>query len=379
MKIWVIGRGYPTNANRHWGSFELEQAKLLACSGHEVCYLALTLSFFSRKDPRGFRHFREDGVEIYADSRLYFPGKLGIRAGWYEDYYWASLMNHAREDYGLPDVIHVHYPSMISSIRVMEDYRMQGVRLFVTEHWSRVLINKLHRFERKRLEYYAKFANCFASVSEPLLDAVKTLVTVTVPTEVIPNIVSPIFFIQPEKQNAEEFVFITVGRLVPLKQFDQVVEQFRRVFAPEEPIRLKLIGPGSEHSRLECLASGDSRISFLGSISIERVAEEVAQANALVSFSEYETFGVPVAEAWACGKPTIVSDTSGIAAYMTDTLGETVAHNEPNQLGEAMRRMVLNRNAYQPKEISGAAAQHFSSETILNHLEAMYTRYGKGT
>ena len=30
MKIWIIGRDYPTVSNNGWGSFEFEQAKLLA-------------------------------------------------------------------------------------------------------------------------------------------------------------------------------------------------------------------------------------------------------------------------------------------------------------------------------------------------------------
>ena len=50
MKIWIIGRGYPTTENRNWGSFEFEQAKLLSENGYEVVYIALTLSFFDRKD-----------------------------------------------------------------------------------------------------------------------------------------------------------------------------------------------------------------------------------------------------------------------------------------------------------------------------------------
>lgn len=372
MKIWVIGRGYPTNANRHWGSFELEQAKLLAREGHEVCYLALTLSFFSRKDPRGFRHFAEDQVEIYTESRFHFPGKLGVHLERYEDRCWAGLLERAEKDFGLPDVIHVHYPSMISSIHVMEDYRSRGVRLFVTEHWSRVLINNLHSFELERLRYYASHASCFACVGGPLLDAVKSLVPVPVPTEVIPNIVSPLFFSRQETEPTEDFVFVTVGRLVPLKQFDKVIEQFCAVFATEERVRLKLIGPGSERSALEALAAPDSRISFLGSVSPERVAEEIRQADALVSFSKYETFGVPVAEAWACGKPAIVSDQTGVLSYCDESRSVVVPADDPEALGRAMRVMADHPEVYDRDRIADFAQAQFSSEQIYQKLLSMY-------
>ena len=68
MKIWVIGRGYPTPENKMWGSFELEQAKMLARNGHDVSFIALTLSFFSRKDHRGIRSFVEDFVNIHKNK-----------------------------------------------------------------------------------------------------------------------------------------------------------------------------------------------------------------------------------------------------------------------------------------------------------------------
>ena len=127
MKIWVIGRGYPTTSNKMWGSFEFEQAKLLARNGHDVSYISLTLSFFDRKDPRGYRNFIEDNVNVHAYSHFYFPGKFGIYWEKFEDKCWAKILGKAQEVSGLPDVIHVHYPSMISSIREIEKYRNKNV------------------------------------------------------------------------------------------------------------------------------------------------------------------------------------------------------------------------------------------------------------
>lgn len=78
MKIWIIGRGYPTTSSGMWGSFELEQARLLARKGYDVSYIALTLSFFDRKAPRGLRNFQNGGVKVYACSYFFCPGKAGM-------------------------------------------------------------------------------------------------------------------------------------------------------------------------------------------------------------------------------------------------------------------------------------------------------------
>lgn len=374
MKIWVIGRGYPTTSNGMWGSFELEQAKLLARNGYDVSYIALTLSFFDRKDPRGLRVFEDSGVKVYAYSHFYFPGKAGIYWESFEDNCWKALFDRAEKDSGAPDIIHVHYPSMISSINEIGKYRSRGVKLFVTEHWSRVLINTLKKHELARLQYYAKNANCFASVSEALENAVKKLVPVQAPMVVIPNIVSPLFFeacTQAQKSN-DSFTFVTVGRLVSLKQFDVVIKQFLNVFSSSERVKLKIVGSGSARKSLERLAEGSKQISFTGELSLADTAKEIANADALVSFSRYETFAAPVAEAWACGKPVIVSSGSGIAAFVRKENGIVVDSNAFEDLGRAMKGFTENYSAYDPESISSFAKEHFNDKAVMNKLNKMY-------
>lgn len=371
MKIWVIGRGYPTPANKMWGSFELEQAKLLARDGNDVSYLALTLSFFSRKDPRGMRTFIEDGVKVYADSRLYFPGKLGVYWETYEDSCWRRLFSQAEKE-GLPDLIHVHYPSMISSINEVERYRSKGVRIFATEHWSRVLINNLKKHELERLKYYAAHAECFASVGEPLQQSVQGLVDVTVPMTIIPNIVSPVFFQTNSLKKSNEFTFICVGRLAPVKRFDTVIRQFRNTFPNQMDMRLVIVGSGSEKADLIQKAEGDSRIRFTGEICANQLSELIAESNALVSFSRYETFAAPVAEAWASGKPAVVSDKSGIASYMNEDLGYVVPAYSEEFLGEAMMKIYQQYSRYDSEKIREFALENFSDAAILEKLRKMY-------
>lgn len=379
MNIWIIGRGYPTPSNKMWGSFELEQARLLARDGNQVSYIALTLSFFSRSDPRGTRAFEEDGVHIYAQSRLYFPGKAGIYLERFEDRCWRQLFLIAEKEHGRPDIIHIHYPSMISSINETERYRMQGVRIFVTEHWSRVLKNDLRSFEMHRLAYYASHAERFACVSSQLQEAVGKLTDVSVPTEIIPNIVSPVFFNEKRSDRTKSgFVFAAVGRLVPLKRFDVIISEFLKAFSPADNVRLTVIGSGPERKKLEKLIGNDPRIELKGHLSLQETANELSAADALVSFSEYETFAVPVAEAWACGKPVIVSDKTGIISYMSDERGFVVPADRQDMLGAAMRDIYSCYEMYDPGRIRAFCRENFDDKSILSRLYAMYAGKANG-
>lgn len=375
MKIWVVGRGYPTTANRQWGSFELEQAKLLARNGHEVSYIAMTLSFFNREDPRGFKRFSEENVNIYTYSHFYFPGKLGIYLQAFEDRCWDRLLAKIQHSCGLPDVIHIHYPSMISSIHVIEKYRNEGVKIFVTEHWSRVLVNDLRKHELVRLKYYASCANGFLCVGEQLQEAVRSLAEVSVPMDVVPNLISPLFKWKDCKAKKEPFTFILVGRLIAIKQFDIVIRQFINKFGGNSAVKLKIIGAGSERKHLEKMSVGCSQIEFTGSLKLEEVAQEVAAANVLISYSRYETFSVPVIEAWACGKPVIISDRVGAVSYMKEELGIVVPYDSPEKLGAAMVEMRTRYEEYNPKMISEYARSNFCDAAIYDKLSEIYRRY----
>ena len=377
MKIWIIGRGYPTTENRNWGSFEFEQAKLLSENGYEVVYIALTLSFFDRKDPRGYREFTDDKVSVFTYSHFYFPGKTGIYLETYEDKCWGDLFRRAETKSGVPNIIHVHYPTMLSSINQIEKYRKRGSRIFVTEHWSRVLIGNLRKHELKRLTYYAKNSSCFACVGSGLREAVINLVNDKPPLILIPNVVSPFFFQMRDnnKPNSDEFTFVAIGRLVGLKQFDCIIKQFNKVFNDNHKVRLKIIGTGNERKKLEKIAGNNNRIEFTGNLDLQGVAEELSLSDALVSFSKYETFCVPVTEAWALGKPVIVSDKSGVASYVNDDNGIVVRCDSEEDLGNALLNIIMNYGNYQKGNIISFAEDHFSGKAVVNLLDEMYKCY----
>ncbi len=111
------------------------------------------------------------------------------------------------------------------------------------------------------------------------------------------------------------FRFISVGRLVPYKGFDLVLE----AMAGSEALReteLVLIGEGPERGRLtELIATlelGD-RVQLLGWQSQSQINEEFAKANTFVFPSLREFGGGVVLEAMAAGLPSIIVNYGGPA------------------------------------------------------------------
>ena len=91
-----------------------------------------------------------------------------------------------------------------------------------------------------------------------------------------------------------------------------------------------------------------------------------------MSFSKYETFAAPVAEAWAGGKPVVVSDKSGIAAYVNDELGVVVPADSEEELGKAMVSLYTDREQYSKSKLKSFAENHSSDHAIIGMLEKMY-------
>ncbi|MDM8543407.1 glycosyltransferase family 4 protein [Desulfococcaceae bacterium HSG9] len=133
-------------------------------------------------------------------------------------------------------------------------------------------------------------------------------------------------FIQKPRQIAKESLdLLFVGRLVPYKGADMVIEALGRLpDAVLKHIRLTIVGDGSERNALErqTLKLGlNDHIRFTGWIEQKETADFYKNSD-LFCFPSVREFGGAVAlEAMACGLPCIVADHAGIGEYVTSETG----------------------------------------------------------
>lgn len=96
-----------------------------------------------------------------------------------------------------------------------------------------------------------------------------------------------------------------VARFEAYKRLDLAILACRRL-----RMRLRIAGSGVDEARLRTLAGDDPNIQFLGAISDETVAQELAGCRAFL-FPGEEDFGLTAVEAQACGKPVIAYGVGG--------------------------------------------------------------------
>ena len=100
----------------------------------------------------------------------------------------------------------------------------------------------------------------------------------------------------PGVNQAEDF-FLTVGRLVPYKSFDIIINAFNKLDLP-----LVVVGAGSEFKRLKSISKAN--IKFLGQLTEEKLVSYYQKCRAFVYAGE-EDFGIVAGEALVYGKPVI--------------------------------------------------------------------------
>lgn len=376
MKIWVIGRHYPAVNNRMRGSFEIEQAKMLARGGHDVTYIAVIFHPYKKIRNWGFSTWTEDGIKICGYSCPFFPEKMNVEMPRFRAAILKKALKRVEKETGLPEIIHVHYPTMITDPDVVLGYQEMGCAVVCTEHWTSVQAKTINNREKKRLTKYARGADGFICVGSPLKKSVVELTQTDKEISVIPNVVENLF--QPtEKRNQESFEFITAGRLVKVKQIDKVIEGFSKVLKENKKIKLTIIGEGEEKEKLESQVNTlgiQQNVVFTGTLPREEVAKRIASADCLICYSNLETFGVPIIEAWASGIPAISSDALGFAEYWQDGLGYIVDQNNTAELVDKMKTIIYELESYNSVKLHQFAIEHFSEKAVRAQIEDLYSK-----
>src|SRR5207253_301459 len=89
-----------------------------------------------------------------------------------------------------------------------------------------------------------------------------------------------------------------------------------------------------------------SKVQFLGRLFSDDLVREINTSDALIMFSNYETFCLVIIEAFACGKPVITSDAGAIKTYMKPELGIMVPKKNDDALAEAIVSFSQQKNKF---------------------------------
>ena len=162
-------------------------------------------------------------------------------------------------------------------------------------------------------------------------------------------------------------VLLMVGNLVALKGHELVL----RALCEFSGACLLIIGDGREKRNLTELASAlgiRDRVTFLGAMPQEQLAEYYGSADALVLASSREGWPNVLLEAMACGTPVVSTRVGGTPEIVAaPEAGVLVSERSAHGIVEALHRLFRN---YQDREMTRRYAERFGwDETTRGQLQ----------
>lgn len=174
-----------------------------------------------------------------------------------------------------------------------------------------------------------------------------------------------------------------LGRIVEEKGLEYLVEGFLRAAQPDDRLLVggdytKVAG-GSVIDAVRAKTGGDPRISFLGFIADDSVADFYASLDvfALPSVNSLEAFGIVQVEAMMSGVPVIASDLPGVRGPVRETgFGIVVPPRDP----EAIAAAIATLRTATPDRLEGArrARERYTAAVTVAEYEGLFRALGAG-
>jgi alpha-1,6-mannosyltransferase len=176
-------------------------------------------------------------------------------------------------------------------------------------------------------------------------------------------------------------ILVGLGRFAIEKRWDVVLDAFAKVRERERTRRrdlvLILFGDGPERSRMVARARGDAcDVVFPGfTKGREALARSLASADVLVHGCPFETFGLSIAEAMACGLPAVVPDQGGAAEMHDPASGELYPSLDADACAGAIERILGRIDASEASMRAAAAAKAAELPTVRQQFEKQIAIY----
>ena len=172
-----------------------------------------------------------------------------------------------------------------------------------------------------------------------------------------------------------EILLVFVGRIVPIKRLDLLLEALAEARKADPRLRLAIVGDGAERPQLERQAAelgigGDVR--FLG---YRRELRPVfAAADLAVLSSDNEGTPVSLIEAAAAGLPAVSTDVGGVREVVSEATGILTPQGDAPALARALVEM--SSDAPRRERYGEAARRHaihsYGAKRLLTDVDTLY-------
>ena len=256
------------------------------------------------------------------------------------------------------DPVSVGFPSALASLilrkplvlKVVGDYAWeQGVNRFGVKELLDEFLNKKYGFWVEFLRRIEKFvANRSRAIIVPSRYLKSVLEKWRVKPEKIKVIYNSVNLPKDSTRTVfgERTVLVSIGRLVPWKGFEMLIEIMPEILKKYPDAKLFIIGSGPESEALKLQATSyklQANVKLLGSLPHEQVLKYLQAADVFLLNTGYEGFSHQILEAMAVGAPVVSTPAGGNKEILKDRENSLVVeYNNKNQWLSAISELLDN-------------------------------------
>lgn len=276
-----------------------------------------------------------------------------------------------------PDLVHgnVLHNNMLFAVYLKKKYKIPFV---ITEHWS--VFQEVNHFKISEISKIiartiANNASYILPVTQNLIFGLRKLKIFTF-MKVIGNVVDTEIF-NFEKRQSQNFTFLHVSNLIPLKNPDKIIQAAVKLYNENFKFSLEIGGDGDVDMLNSLIReyNAESYIKTFGMISSQEVANKMKNANCFVLFSDYENQPCVILESFATGIPVIAPRVGGIPEIVEENRGILVEKADEKALFEAMKNVLEDKIAFENSEvIRSYVVDNFSKQKIAEQFSEIYNK-----
>ncbi len=275
------------------------------------------------------------------------------------------------------DVVHAHWwiPGGVATWLACRGARRPYV---VTLHGTDVRLLRRSRLTRAMGRRIMQRAAAVTAVSTYLAEQAASLMGASIDSIMVQPM--PADLVRLSRGSRGGGGVVTVGRLVPQKRVDIVLEAVAHMHRQGRVIPLTVIGEGPLRSALEEHAARlglAPTTRFLGQVAPEHLAQAIGNADVFAFAAYGEGLGLAAAEAFILGVPVAITDAGGGVKDIVPATGagRVVPEGDAEALGDALIDLMDAPDARQCAAETGESLRaRFDPERVAGEFEAVYHR-----
>jgi glycosyltransferase involved in cell wall biosynthesis len=293
--------------------------------------------------------------------------------------YQYKLYKRLKKELGKPDLIHVHILTRNALLPLLLK-KLKGIPFIITEHWSRYLsYNPTFKglLRKKLTRLVVRNAELLSTVSKVLMKGMNNHGLKNNNQIILPNLVDINKFKLTTRRQNEIPQLISVSCFEDKsKNLTGFIRVIKRLINEGLSFNTHFIGNGEDFDMIKAYAKElgipDTSVSFHGVIPHEKVVTHIQNSDLMVQFSNYETFGITVAESLACGTPVIASDAGALPEVLPLNYGVLVKAGDEDALYIELKKHILSPPNYPTEEMHNHIKENYSVHRLKLSLSNTY-------